>query len=162
MVDLIDAGVIDPVKVIAALQNAASIAGLLLTTEALVADKPEEAPAMPMGGDPMGGMGMGMMIGVTLTLSCIDRRSGLRPDLRRFAVAAGGRDTAIPVGSSPIRHTDRTAATVPTVSDVPAGSIGRTIPLTTSPPESPSSARRSRLITGAPPPAVGVLGRSYS
>ena len=34
----------------------------LLTTEALVADKPEEAPAMPMGGDPMGGMGgMGMM-----------------------------------------------------------------------------------------------------
>jgi chaperonin GroEL len=64
MVDLIDAGVIDPVKVTrAALQNAASIAGLLLTTEALVADKPEEAPAMPMGGgDPMGGMGgMGMM-----------------------------------------------------------------------------------------------------
>ena len=56
MVDLIDAGVIDPVKVTrAALQNAASIAGLLLTTEALVADKPEEAPAMPMGGDPMGG-----------------------------------------------------------------------------------------------------------
>lgn len=63
MVDLIDAGVIDPVKVTrAALQNAASIAGLLLTTEALVADKPEEAPAMPMGADPMGGMGgMGMM-----------------------------------------------------------------------------------------------------
>ncbi|MGB0615068.1 MAG: chaperonin GroEL [Acidimicrobiales bacterium] len=63
MVDLIDAGVIDPVKVTrAALQNAASIAGLLLTTEAIVADKPEEAPAMPMGGDPMGGMGgMGMM-----------------------------------------------------------------------------------------------------
>ena len=63
MVDLIDAGVIDPVKVTrAALQNAASIAGLLLTTEALVADKPEEGPAMPMGGDPMGGMGgMGMM-----------------------------------------------------------------------------------------------------
>ena len=63
MVDLIDAGVIDPVKVTrAALQNAASIAGLLLTTEALIADKPEETPAMPMGGDPMGGMGgMGMM-----------------------------------------------------------------------------------------------------
>ncbi len=66
-VDLIDAGVIDPVKVTrAALQNAASIAGLLLTTEALVADRPEEASAMPMGGgDPMGGMGgmggMGMM-----------------------------------------------------------------------------------------------------
>ena len=64
MVDLIDAGVIDPVQVTrAALQNAASIAGLLLTTEVLVADKPEEAPSMPMGGgDPMGGMGgMGMM-----------------------------------------------------------------------------------------------------
>ncbi len=67
MVDLIEAGVIDPVKVTrAALQNAASIASLLLTTEVLVADKPEEAPAMPMGGgDPMGGMGgmggMGMM-----------------------------------------------------------------------------------------------------
>ena len=67
MVDLIEAGVIDPVKVTrAALQNAASIASLLLITEVLVADKPEEAPAMPMGGgDPMGGMGgmggMGMM-----------------------------------------------------------------------------------------------------
>ncbi len=61
--DLLKAGVIDPAKVTrAALQNAASIASLLLTTEALVADKPEEAPAgggMPdMGG--MGGMG-GMM-----------------------------------------------------------------------------------------------------
>jgi chaperonin GroEL len=64
MEDLIEAGVIDPVKVTrAALQNAASIAGLLLTTEAIVADKPEEAPAMPMGGDPMGGMGgMGGMM----------------------------------------------------------------------------------------------------
>ena len=61
--DLLKAGVIDPAKVTrAALQNAASIASLLLTTEALVADKPEEAGAgggMPdMGG--MGGMG-GMM-----------------------------------------------------------------------------------------------------
>lgn len=59
--DLLKAGVIDPAKVTrAALQNAASIAGLLLTTEALVADKPEEAaPAMPGGGmDGMGGMGM--------------------------------------------------------------------------------------------------------
>jgi chaperonin GroEL len=59
-VDLVKAGVIDPAKVTrAALQNAASIAGLLLTTECLVADKPEEAPAG--GGMPdMGGMG-GMM-----------------------------------------------------------------------------------------------------
>ena len=63
MEDLVDAGVIDPAKVTrAALQNAASIAALLLTTEALVADKPEPEPAMPPGGgmDPMGGMG-GMM-----------------------------------------------------------------------------------------------------
>ena len=60
--DLVEAGVIDPAKVTrAALQNAASIAALLLTTEALVADKPEPAPPMPGGGmDPMGGMG-GMM-----------------------------------------------------------------------------------------------------
>jgi chaperonin GroEL len=63
--DLIKAGVIDPTKVVrTALQNAASVASLLLTTEALVADKPEEkgeAAAMP-GGMPggMGGMG-GMM-----------------------------------------------------------------------------------------------------
>jgi len=60
--DLVDAGVIDPAKVTrAALHNAASIAALLLTTEALVADKPAPEPAMPAGGmDPMGGMG-GMM-----------------------------------------------------------------------------------------------------
>jgi len=62
MVDLVEAGVIDPAKVTrAALQNAASIAALLLTTEVLVADKPEPESAMPGGGmDPMGGMG-GMM-----------------------------------------------------------------------------------------------------
>ncbi|MFP5576696.1 MAG: chaperonin GroEL [Acidimicrobiia bacterium] len=57
-VDLVKAGVIDPAKVTrAALQNAASIAAMVLTTECLVADKPEEEPAgMPGGGD-MGGMG---------------------------------------------------------------------------------------------------------
>ncbi|MGC5628271.1 chaperonin GroEL [Georgenia sp. Z1344] len=56
--DLLAAGVNDPVKVTrSALQNAASIAGLFLTTEAIVADKPEKAaPAVP-GGDDMGGMG---------------------------------------------------------------------------------------------------------
>ncbi|HEX7131502.1 MAG TPA: chaperonin GroEL [Iamia sp.] len=61
--DLLKAGVLDPAKVTrAALQNAASIAGLLLTTEAIVADKPEPEPAMPAGGGGMGGMGgMGMM-----------------------------------------------------------------------------------------------------
>ena len=57
--DLIAAGIIDPAKVTrSALQNAASIAALFLTTEAVIADKPEKsAPAMPGGGDDMGGMG---------------------------------------------------------------------------------------------------------
>jgi chaperonin GroEL len=52
--DMIKAGVIDPTKVArTALENAASISGLLLTTEALISEKPEEkkaAPAMPPGG----------------------------------------------------------------------------------------------------------------
>ncbi|MGA1146877.1 MAG: chaperonin GroEL, partial [Candidatus Nanopelagicales bacterium] len=56
-VDMVKAGIIDPAKVTrSALQNAASIAGLFLTTEAVVADKPEKAPAMPAGGGDMGGM----------------------------------------------------------------------------------------------------------
>jgi chaperonin GroEL len=58
--DLVKAGVIDAAKVTrSALQNAASIAALFLTTEAVVADKLEEkgAPAMPGGMDGMGGMG---------------------------------------------------------------------------------------------------------
>ena len=59
-VDMIEAGVIDPTKVTrSALQNAASIAALLLTTETVIADKPEKEdkmPAMPQGGG-MGGMG---------------------------------------------------------------------------------------------------------
>jgi len=56
-VDMIKVGIIDPAKVTrSALQNAASIAALFLTTEAVVADKPEKAPAMG-GGDPSGGMG---------------------------------------------------------------------------------------------------------
>ncbi|MFQ5851518.1 MAG: chaperonin GroEL [Candidatus Binatia bacterium] len=58
--DLMKAGIIDPTKVVrTALQNAASIAGLLLTTEAIVAEKPEEKPPMPPM-PPGGGMG-GMM-----------------------------------------------------------------------------------------------------
>jgi len=59
--DLVKAGVIDPAKVTrTALQNAASIAGLMLTTEAMVAEIPEEekGPAMPGGMGGMGGMGM--------------------------------------------------------------------------------------------------------
>jgi len=59
-VDMVDAGVIDPTKVTrSALQNASSIAGLLLTTEALVADLPEKEKAMPPM-PPGGGMGGGM------------------------------------------------------------------------------------------------------
>jgi chaperonin GroEL len=58
--DLVKAGIIDPTKVVrTALQDAASVAGLLVTTEAMVAERPEPkgaAPAMPGGGD-MGGMG---------------------------------------------------------------------------------------------------------
>jgi chaperonin GroEL len=55
-VDLIKAGIIDPAKVTrSALQNAASIAALFLTTEAVIADKPEKSAPMAGGGD-MGGM----------------------------------------------------------------------------------------------------------
>ena len=61
--DMIDAGIVDPAKVTrTALQNAASIGGLLLTTECVVSDIPEKEPPMPAGGDMggMGGMGGGM------------------------------------------------------------------------------------------------------
>ncbi len=59
-VDMIEAGIVDPAKVVrTALQDAASVAGLLITTEAMIGDKPKkDAPAMPMGG---GGGGMGGM-----------------------------------------------------------------------------------------------------
>ncbi len=60
-VDMVKRGIIDPTKVTrSALQNAASIAGMVLTTECLIADKPEEKkePMMPGGGMPGGGMGM--------------------------------------------------------------------------------------------------------
>ena len=57
-VNMIEAGIIDPVKVTrSALQNATSVASTLLTTESVVADIKEDTPAMP----PMGGGGMGMM-----------------------------------------------------------------------------------------------------
>jgi chaperonin GroEL len=56
--NLVKAGVIDPTKVVrTALQDAASVAGLLITTEAAISEKPEDKPAMPMGGGGMGGMG---------------------------------------------------------------------------------------------------------
>lgn len=58
-VDMIKAGIVDPAKVVrSALQNAASIAAMILTTETLVADKPEPNPPPSPAG--MGGMG-GMM-----------------------------------------------------------------------------------------------------
>ncbi|MFA5356048.1 MAG: chaperonin GroEL [Candidatus Omnitrophota bacterium] len=64
-VDMIESGVIDPTKVTrSALQNAASVAGLLLMTEAIITDKPEKESPMPMppgaGMGGMGGMGGGM------------------------------------------------------------------------------------------------------
>jgi chaperonin GroEL len=56
--NLVAAGVIDPTKVVrTALQDAASVAGLLITTEATIAEMPDDKPAMPMGGGGMGGMG---------------------------------------------------------------------------------------------------------
>jgi chaperonin GroEL len=59
-VDMIEKGIVDPAKVVrAALQDAASVAGLLVTTEAMVAEMPKDKPAMPAmpGGGGMGGMG---------------------------------------------------------------------------------------------------------
>ena len=60
-VDMLDKGIVDPAKVVrAALQDAASVAGLLVTTEAMIAETPKDAPAMPAmpggGGGGMGGM----------------------------------------------------------------------------------------------------------
>ena len=58
-VDMLEAGIVDPAKVVrTALQDAASVAGLLITTEAMVAELPKDKPSMPMGGGGgMGGMG---------------------------------------------------------------------------------------------------------
>ena len=60
--DMIEAGILDPTKVVrSALQNASSVAGLMVTTEAMVAELPKEEPQM--GGGDMGGMGgMGGMM----------------------------------------------------------------------------------------------------
>ena len=63
--DLVKAGVIDPTKVVrSALQNAASVAGLLITTEAMVADKPEPASGGGAGGGMPDMVGMGGMGGM--------------------------------------------------------------------------------------------------
>jgi len=60
--DMIELGILDPTKVTrTALQNAASVAGLMVTTEAMIAEEPKDESPMPAGGG-MGGMGdMGMM-----------------------------------------------------------------------------------------------------
>ena len=61
--DMVEMGILDPTKVTrSALQNAVSVAGLMVTTECMVAEEPKEEPAMPAGGGmgDMGGMG-GMM-----------------------------------------------------------------------------------------------------
>ncbi len=56
-VDMVNAGILDPVKVTrSALQNATSVASTLLTTESVVANIKEETPAMPAGAGGMGGM----------------------------------------------------------------------------------------------------------
>ena len=61
--DMVKAGIIDPTKVVrVALQDAASVASLLITTEAMIAEKPKDKPSMGMpGGGGMGGGGMGGM-----------------------------------------------------------------------------------------------------
>ena len=57
-IDMISAGIVDPAKVTrSALQNASSVASMVLTTESVVADKPEKEPPMPAGGGMPGGMG---------------------------------------------------------------------------------------------------------
>ena len=57
-VDMVEAGIIDPSKVVrTALQDAASVAALIVTTEALITELPRDKPAMPGGGGGMGGMG---------------------------------------------------------------------------------------------------------
>jgi chaperonin GroEL len=56
-VNMIETGIVDPAKVTrSALQNAASVAAMVLTTESVVADNPEKEPPMPMGGGMPGGM----------------------------------------------------------------------------------------------------------
>ena len=70
-VDMLRAGIVDPAKVVrVALQDAASVAGLLITTEAMVADRPQkDAPTMGGGGGGMGGMGRhGLLIQPPKTL----------------------------------------------------------------------------------------------
>ena len=85
--DLVAAGVIDPAKVVrSALQNASSIASLLLTTEALVSEIPEEKKEAPMPGGGGGGMG-----GMYLSDASEESRKGrLEKSSRPFFYADSG------------------------------------------------------------------------
>jgi len=57
-VDMLEKGIVDPAKVVrTALQDASSVAGLLITTEAMVAEEPKKGSSMPAGGPGGGGMG---------------------------------------------------------------------------------------------------------
>ena len=88
-VDMLDKGIVDPAKVVrAALQDAASVAGLLVTTEAMVAELPKEQPAMPA--MPGGGGGMGGMGSRSATCTFIMRRAGRH---QHRAQGAGGADS---------------------------------------------------------------------
>ncbi|MBI2178524.1 MAG: chaperonin GroEL [Candidatus Tectomicrobia bacterium] len=84
--DMVKAGIIDPTKVVrSAIQNAASVAGLMLTTECVISDKPEEKKGMP-GGMPPGGMGAGWTCNEPrtrrLAADRVDGREGGRPQGR--------------------------------------------------------------------------------
>ena len=85
--DLIKAGIIDPAKVTrSALQNAASIAALFLTTEAVVADKPEKAPAGGGGGCPAAGTWTSESISSQRGHACSSKggSTSVGPPLRRW------------------------------------------------------------------------------
>ena len=92
-VDMLSAGILDPAKVVRiALQDAASIAGLMITTEAMVGDKPsKDAPAMPGGGG-MGGMGGMDYRSDRLSSTC--GALSWRAACRRSRAAAAGRRVA--------------------------------------------------------------------
>ena len=89
-VDMIDKGIVDPAKVVrTALQDAASIAGLLVTTEAMVAEVPKDKPAG--GGMPPGGGGMGGMDFLGPSRSSREEARGRGESRALFAWAAGPR-----------------------------------------------------------------------
>jgi hypothetical protein len=104
--NLVQAGVIDPTKVVrTALQDAASVAGLLITTEAAVSELPEDKPAMPMGRRRHGRHGRHGLLFIAPVHP--PPAHAPRPDIRRFAFPPGGsppagtRSSRRPLGNSP-------------------------------------------------------------